>query len=106
VARRSKHVNTPEWRARANAAFDARGHGARRQCARDCGFDASLLTRILDGRTATSAEIGAISKWLKIPPPPVAEHEETAELMELANRMTPEKRRVLVAIAHTLLEQA
>ena len=98
------HVNTLEWRDRAIAAFEARGRGAKRQCAIELGFDPALLTKILGGRQASSVEIGPISRWLGIAPPvAIAATETTASIVEVANQMTPEGRAMLLDVALAML---
>lgn len=93
------YINTEEWRSRAETAFTARGRGSKRRCALEKGFDPGLLTKILKGKQLTSVEIGPISDWLGIAPPPRPEGEKVARIVEIANELDELGQEMLLGLA-------
>jgi hypothetical protein len=61
---------TQDWLDRATAAFEVRGRGAKVECAKKIGCSPSAITKILSGPPGQSSGlVGAISRFLDIPPP-------------------------------------
>src|SRR5688500_6222713 len=91
---------TKDWRERAEAAFAARGRGAKAECARDLGKDQAHITRVLSGEIGASEVVSDISDWLKIAPPavPVRTMDQVA-MVELTHDMDEADLRDLLKVA-------
>lgn len=93
-------VATDDWRRQAIEAFRRLGRGSKRRCATELRFDPAMLTRLLNGKTATSELIGPISRWLGINEPQMSVSSSTvAELVGVANALDDDE-------VHILLETA
>lgn len=62
--KRKRRRITKAWRRRVKQWADDRGHGSRRELAKAAGCKESTVTKILDGSSATSPYVDAISSHI------------------------------------------
>lgn len=90
------------WRVRARAAFKARGHGSKVECARDIGCSPSEVSHLLTGRIKFAHWVVPISQWLGIAPPTIGLSDTVAELANRAEQLTPEQQQLLLNMANEM----
>jgi hypothetical protein len=109
MAHRSEQVlvATGEWRARAKAAFTARGRGSQSQCAADIHCATATITQILNGHIAASEHVGAISEWLHIAGPTAFVHNASdVKALELFQKLHEEQQELALQLLRQLAKQS
>ncbi len=98
-----KMVATPEWRRQLKAALALKGRGSQQEAADFLKCDSAMITKLLNGKTASSTLIRPLSEFLHIPAPHAeVSTDEAMRLANIADELPADALRQLLSLAEFL----